>query len=160
VDAGEVYRRLGPAVAAYLRSQRLPDPDDTLGEVFFQVARSLDGFEGDDDALRRWVFTIARNRVIDERRRRQRRLRPAPMLPVAEATEPDEEATDEELIDALRSLTEEQREVVVLRFVADLPLEEVAEMTGRTVGAVKAMQHRALAQLARRLDDAREDDDR
>jgi DNA-directed RNA polymerase specialized sigma24 family protein len=43
--------------------------------------------------------------------------------------------------------------VVVLRFVADLPLEEVASITHRTAGAVKAMQHRALDQLARIVDD-------
>jgi len=52
----------------------------------------------------------------------------------------------------LAQLTPDQREVIGLRFVADLALEDVARITGRKVGAVKAMQHRALAQLARILD--------
>ncbi len=54
---------------------------------------------------------------------------------------------------ALGRLTPDQREGVVLRFVADLALKEVAALTGRTEGAVKSMQHRALAQLARTLRD-------
>jgi len=53
--------------------------------------------------------------------------------------------------EALDGLTEAQREVVVLRFVADLPLEAVGKLTSRTEGAVKAMQHRALEQLSRAL---------
>jgi RNA polymerase sigma factor (sigma-70 family) len=154
MDAAEVYRRFGPAVRAYLRSQRLADPDDLLGEVFFQVTRSIESFEGNDDDLRRWVFTIARNRVIDEKRRLARRLRIVPPVLDPEPVQP-EEGGDEDLVDALRALTPDQREVVVLRFVADLPLEEVAELTGRSVGAVKAMQHRALNQLEKALEHLR-----
>lgn len=60
---------------------------------------------------------------------------------------------DPALLAALARLTPEQREVVVLRHVADLSLEEVARITKRKVGAVKAMQHRALQQLARILED-------
>ena len=55
---------------------------------------------------------------------------------------------DPVLVGALAELTTDQREVLVLRFVADLPLEAVALITGRSVGAVKALQHRGLAQLA------------
>jgi len=161
-EAGEVYRHLAPAVLGYLRSQRAIEPDDLLGEVFLQVARDLPRFSGDDDALRRWVFTIAHHRLIDDRRRRARR----PQLSDGEAPDaaapelPD--ATDPELLAALARLTAEQREVVLLRFVGDLPLEAVAKMTKRNVGAVKALQHRALEQLGRILRasaDAHGDDD-
>ncbi len=151
-DAGELYRNLSPAVLGYLRSQRLPDPENVLGEVFLQVARDIERFDGDEAAVRRWVFTITHNRIIDDVRRRSRR----PQLsdhPVPErASPPPEEPFDEHLTDALAQLTPEQREVIGLRFVADLPLEAVAEMTGRRVGAVKAMQHRALAALGRLLE--------
>jgi ATP phosphoribosyltransferase regulatory subunit HisZ len=54
---------------------------------------------------------------------------------------------DPELVAALEALTPEQREVIALRFVADLALEEVAQITGRRVGAIKALQHRALENL-------------
>lgn len=153
MDAAGVYLRYAPAVRGYLRAQGVPDADDVLSEVFLQVARSLPRFRGDDDHLRAWVFTIARNRIVDGHRRRSTR----PLL--ADAPVPDRAApaatdpVDPELVAALARLTPDQREVVVLRFVADLPLEDVASLTGRTEGAVKSMQHRALAQLARILTD-------
>lgn len=150
-SATEAYRSLAPAVLGYLRAQRAPDPEDILGEVFLQVARDLPKFRGDDEALRRWVFSIAHNRLLDARRRESRRPlvsdrdvpdRPAP---------PGAEVLDGELAAALAQLTPDQREVVVLRFVADLPLADVAKITHRRVGAVKAMQHRALEMLQQRL---------
>src|SRR5215207_2826438 len=72
-DAGAAYRDLAPAVLGYLRAQRARDPEDLLGEVFLQVTRDISRFRGDRDDLRRWVFTIARHRLIDDYRRRARR---------------------------------------------------------------------------------------
>jgi RNA polymerase sigma-70 factor (ECF subfamily) len=150
VDAGDVYRRLAPAVLGYLRGQGAPDPEDLLGEVFLHVARSLPRFRGDtDEDLRRWVFTIARNRMVDDARRRRRRPTETTVPP--ERAAPAEAPLDPELLEALDSLNDAQREVVALRFVADLPLEAVARITGRTVGAVKSLQHRGLEELARIL---------
>ena len=150
--AAAAYRELAPAVLGYLRSQRVPDPEDVLGEVFLHVARDIGRFSGDDAALRRWVFSIAHNRSMDAHRKakRDRSTSEAEFAEdrVASADGPDE-PVDHELIAALATLTEEQREVVVLRFVADLPLEAVAKITGRKVGAVKALQHRALENLRR-----------
>jgi RNA polymerase sigma-70 factor (ECF subfamily) len=148
-----VYLRHAPAVRGYLRGQGVEDADDLLSEVFLQVARSLPRFRGSDDEVRPWVYAIARNRVIDAHRRRSARPRATSgSLPDQAAPEVDD-AIDPDLVRALRMLTDEQREVVVLRFVADLSLDDVAELTGRTPGAVKSMQHRALAQLARILAD-------
>ena len=151
MDRAEVlYRELAPGVLGYLRASGAAEPEDRLGEVFLHVARDLHRFRGRDDpvAVRRWVFTIARNRATDAARRSRRR--PA----IAHAEVPDledarhiEEPLDADLVTALRSLTLEQREVLVLRFVADLALEDVASITRRSVGAVKAMQHRALESL-------------
>lgn len=147
-DAGQVYRDLAPAVLGYLRSQRVPDPEDVLGDVFLQVARDLHRVRGDESAVRRWVFSVARHRVIDDARRRARRPRSAAAdLPDGPARA-DAEPFDVALVEALHRLTPDQREVIVLRFVADLPLESVARITHRRTGAVKALQHRALAQLA------------
>jgi len=135
-------------VLSYLRAQRVAEPEDVLGEVFLQVARDLHRVRGDDLAVRKWVFTLARNRAIDEARRRARRPAMADCaIPDAEAPPPAQLA-DVELEGALDQLTPDQREVLTLRFVADLSLEAVASITHRSVGAVKAMQHRALAQLA------------
>lgn len=154
MDAGDAYRLHAPAVLGYLRSQGVPDADDVLSEAFLQVARSLPRFKGDDEHLRAWIFTIARNRAIDGHRRRSRR----PVIadgPMPDTAAPARDApADPDLVRALALLTDEQREVIALRFVADLPLEDVAAITGRNAGAVKSMQHRALAQLARILEGA------
>jgi RNA polymerase sigma factor (sigma-70 family) len=155
--AAQAYRELAPAVLGYLRSQRVPDPEDCLGEVFLQVARDLGRFSGDDADLRRWVFSIAHNRAMDAHRRatRNRSTLEAELSAAAAgagertSSPPPADPFDPELVDALATLSAEQREVVVLRFVADLPLEAVARVTGRRVGAVKALQHRALENLRR-----------
>jgi RNA polymerase sigma-70 factor (ECF subfamily) len=147
LNAGAVYRDLAPAVLGYLRAERVADAEDLLGEVFLQITRDLHKFSGDDDALRRWVFTIAHNRVVDASRRRSRR--PEELVAIA----PDDIAPapaddfDPELVAALHTLTADQREVILLRFVADLPLETVAGLMKKNVGSVKALQHRALENL-------------
>jgi RNA polymerase sigma factor (sigma-70 family) len=151
-DAADAYRALAPAVLGYLRAQRAPDPEDLLAEVFLQVTRDLHKFKGGDDELRRWVFTITYHRLVDARRRLARRPQLAGDMVPDVPIEPVDEALDPSLLGALDRLTPEQREVVVLRFVGDLSLEDVAGITGRTPGAVKAMQHRALEMLARILD--------
>jgi RNA polymerase sigma-70 factor, ECF subfamily len=85
--------------------------------------------------------------LVDARRRSRRRPAGAdgPFADQAAPVEP--EPFYPELVDALMKLTAEQRDVVALRFVADLPIDAVATLTGRTSGAVKALQHRALDAL-------------
>ncbi len=154
MDAGEVYEAYARGVLSYLRSQGVADPEDVLGEVFLHVTKSLPRFQGDEDQLRRWVFTLAHHRIIDERRQRSRR-------PVVVETELPERAApaapepaDPELIAALQLLTDEQREVVLLRFIADLSVDDVARLTSRSAGAVRSLQHRAMAQMARALSES------
>src|SRR5688572_6778255 len=92
-NAGAVYRDLAPAVLGYLRSQRVKDPEDVLGEVFVQVARDLrrGRFKGDEDALRRWVFSIAHNRAVDAQRKRGR-----------DRSVPTEDVVDARIVEAPR----------------------------------------------------------
>ena len=139
----------------YLRAQRAPDPEDVAGEVFLQVVRDLPGFSGDEAGFRAWVFTIAHRRLVDARRRVSRRpAEPTPsdeleatMPPVA--TEPEALAAlgTEEVLALLDRLTEDQREVLVLRLVAGLTGPEIAEVTGRDLEAVKALARRGLLRL-------------
>ena len=149
-DVTRLYRELAPAVLGYVRSQRAADPEDLLGEIFLQVVRDIGRFHGDEAALRRWVFTIAHHRILDARRQSKRRPTVVDCLPEPVAPAPPD-PFDPELVEALAALTQEQREVVAMRFVADLPIDAVAAITGRTRGAVKALQHRALEALAREL---------
>lgn len=134
----------------YLRASGTSEPEDVLGEVFLQVARDGPRFRdaGDPEAVRRWVFAVARNRRRDAARRARRR----PVVvegdpPEGSVTAAEDGDGDPGLVAALAALPDDQREVVVLRFVADLSLEDVARLTRRSVGAVKAMQHRAMANL-------------
>jgi RNA polymerase sigma-70 factor (ECF subfamily) len=146
------YRALAPALLGYFRSHRLDQAEDLVGDVFVSVARNLHRFHGDPDDFRRWVFAIAHRRRVDHVRRWRVRRRVVAEDPPERASVEDRRALDIDLVAALGELTPRQREVVILRFVADLPLENVARIIGRRIGAVKALQARALDQLAQRLD--------
>jgi RNA polymerase sigma factor (sigma-70 family) len=154
-----IYRDLAPPVLGYLRASGVPEPEDTLSEVFLQVARDVPGFEGDERHFRAWVFTIAHHRLIDARRGAARR----PAEPVAEPPEPDSteaiDAADEalarigadEVFRVLETLTEDQRAVLMLRVLGELTIEEVAAALGKRPGAIKALQRRGLAAVRREL---------
>jgi RNA polymerase sigma-70 factor (ECF subfamily) len=148
----ESYRALAPAVLGYFRSHRVDQAEDLLGDVFVSVARNLRRFHGDADDFRRWVFAIAHRRRVDHVRRWRVRRRVVNTHPPERPCVDDRYDLDVDVVAALGALTPRQREVVILRFVADLPLEDVARIVGRRVGAVKALQARALDRLAHALD--------
>lgn len=153
-----LYRDLAPAVLGYLRGQGAAEPEDLASEVFVGMVRGLARFRGEEQAFRSWVFTIAHRRLTDERRARGRRvidLVPPERLPQVALEGAEDEVTASVGADwarrALAGLTPEQRTVVLLRVVADLPVTEVARITGREEGAVKSMHRRGLASLARTI---------
>jgi RNA polymerase sigma factor (sigma-70 family) len=158
-----LYRDLAPAVVGYLRGRRAAEPEDAAGEVFVAVIRGLTAFRGDEKGFRSWVFAIAHRRLMDERRRLARRgeqtVDPGELSARVEnrltgdvETEALERSGEGWALRALGRLTEEQREVLLLRVVADLPVAEVARIVGRSEGAVKALQRRALSALARQIE--------
>jgi RNA polymerase sigma factor (sigma-70 family) len=152
-----LYKDLAPAVLGYLRLRGVAEPEDLTGEVFVQVVRGLAGFSGDEKQFRSWVFVVAHHRILDERRTRSRR----PAEPAGfEALESsgatgnvEDEAIDKlalaELRSVLDTLSGDQRDVLLLRIVGGLTLEETAAATGKRVGAVKALQRRGIAAIRR-----------
>lgn len=149
-----LYTKLIGPITGYLISRGARDPDDLAAETFLHVARNIDKFEGDEESFRSWVFVIAHRRLIDARRAANRRPQ------IADRAEEDRQAGDveeeamgmlgnENVQDLLDQLTEDQREVLALRVVADLSLKETARVTGRDVGSVKALQRRAIQRLQR-----------
>lgn len=151
-----LYRSIAPQLLGYLRAQGANDPEDLLGEVFLQVARNIGGFTGDEANFRSWLFLVAHNRVIDDRRRwRRRPSEVADAMPdVVGGSSEDEALTRLEQVDAVKALdvlTPEQRDVVLLRVFADLSLEEVSKVVRRPVSAVKALQRRGYARLRKAL---------
>jgi RNA polymerase sigma-70 factor (ECF subfamily) len=154
----DIYRSLAGQVASYLRWHRATDPDGLTNDVFAQVHRNLPRFEGDEHGFRSWVFTIAHHRMIDDRRRANRQPQVQDELAVEEHmglgdVEDDAFAVlaHDRVRDLLTVLSPDQRDVVLLRIIADLSVEEVARMLDKREGAIKALQHRALATLRRHL---------
>lgn len=154
-----LYDRHAGQIAGYARSRGVRDVDDLVGDVYTSAAERIAHFAGDDAALRSWLFTIAHHRIADAHRRRVRR-RTEPVDPAAPALiEVDADRTAEitSRLDAagamalLDTLTDDQRDVIVLRVLGQLSIAETAEVVGKPEGAVKALQHRAIARLQRAL---------
>ncbi len=157
--AADLYRRVQPRLARYLRFEEPQVADDLAAEVWVTIAAKLATFEGDEDGFRALAFTIARRRVIDHRRRGVRR-RTSAAAPETFADRVDEHhgadpstALDaQEAVDRIVALLPPaQAEVVLLRVVADLDAETVARMVGRSANWVRVTQHRALRKLAEQL---------
>lgn len=151
-----IYRELAPSVTGYLRAHGAGEPEDVTGEVFLQVVRGLERFAGDERAFRAWVFTIAHRRVVDDLRRRSRRpVAPAPPDVVADVAPPGGDVHEDAIAvldetavrEAIGALPPDQRAVLLLRILGDLTIEEIARALGKRVGAVKALQRRALRRL-------------
>jgi RNA polymerase sigma-70 factor (ECF subfamily) len=152
-----LWRTLHPPLLRYLTVRGNHAPEDLAAETWLQVVRDLRGFEGDATAFRAWLFTVARHRAVDQGRARASR----PVIPVAEP--PDDDGTPAPSAEhlaverdataaALRlvaSLPAEQAEMVMLRVVAGLDVAVVAQLVGKTPGAVRVAVHRALKSLAR-----------
>jgi RNA polymerase sigma factor (sigma-70 family) len=159
----QIYRSLAGSVAAYLRWHRVSDPDGLTNEIFAQVHRKLGSFQGDEQGFRSWVFTIAHHRTVDDRRRSARQVlvdsssdvEHSPSLPDGVTGDVEQEAFaalgSERVRQLLSVLSPDQRSVVLLRVVEDLSVEDVANILGKRPGAVKALQHRAVATLRRHL---------
>jgi RNA polymerase sigma-70 factor, ECF subfamily len=153
----ELWRTYQAPLLRYLRARRIVSPDDVASTVWVDVARSLDRFDGGDDDFRRWLFTIAHRRSVDEVRRAVRRSE-SPIEAVAEVLATDgadvEHERNEALdraIDLVSSLPDNLAEAVMLRVVNDLPLRDVADVMGTTEGNVRVMVHRGLTRLRRKL---------
>ena len=155
----EIYRDLAPVVLAFLRGRRAPEPEDLLGEVFLQVVKSVDRFEGNERDFRTWVLAIAHRRMVDAFRHRARRpVDPAPddlLGAHGPAADAEAQALDNaeltRALSAIRFLSADQQDVLVMRLVADLSVEEVAAVLGKRPGAVRALQRRGLASLRKEL---------
>ncbi len=151
-----LYEAYVNQVTGYVRGLGVTDLEDTVSEVFVSVVRGLRRFKGDEADFRRWLFTIAHRRAVDSHRTRARR-REEPADP---GTLPDQrsdvvaEGADarigaDDLAKLLEQLTPDQREVILLRIVADLSVADTAEVLGKQPGAIKTLQRRALASLRR-----------
>ena len=154
-----VYLEVAPGLRGFLlrRVAHGGVADDLVEQTFVELLESHRRLRGDGRALRAWLYRASRNNLADWRKRAERRseyeLTDARAAALSDAAGgPEEEVLaasgDPRLVAALAKLTDEQREVVELRLVAGLGVAEVAALTGRSAGAVRALQHRAVTRLA------------
>ncbi len=156
----KLYQELAGVVTGYLRKQGAVEPDDVASETFLHVFRNIRSFEGGEAGFRSWVFTIAHHRLVDERRRASRRPATVDLDALdwmdgldgdTTARVVDDVASDQELDRHLVVLTDEQRDVVLLRVVGGLSVAETAAAVDRSEAAVRQLQRRGLRALEEHL---------
>jgi len=141
----------------YLRAQVGNAADDLVDEVLLAAYEHIDRFRGTESQFRSWIFTIAHNQAVDHHRRRREEQPLDRVVARRAANDTEAEAlarvSEGELREMLADLAPAQRQVLLLRLVADLSIEQTAAVLGRTTGAVKALQHRAIEAARRRIVD-------
>lgn len=143
----------------YFRVEDQPTAEDITSQVFLKAWSNLDRFRFGRTPYLAWLYTIARNAVIDHYRTRK----VATALDDVQLSQPDHsEAVDnqidltaemESVKSALRTLTEDQQKVLTLKFIEGMSNNEIARHLGKREGAIRALQMRGLQALARQLEE-------
>ncbi|MCZ4500889.1 MAG: polymerase, sigma-24 subunit, subfamily [Marmoricola sp.] len=149
----ELWKALHPPLLRYLAVGRNESPEDLAAEAWLQVVRDLASFRGNARDFRGFLFTVARNRAVDQGRARAARPVTLVAEPAGDAEVPSAETIALER-DATRSALElvatlppEQAEMVMLRVVAGLDVAVVAKIVGKKPGTVRVSVHRSLRAL-------------
>jgi RNA polymerase sigma-70 factor (ECF subfamily) len=153
-----IWTEYSPQVAAYLRARGSLEPDDLTSEVFLTVFERLAEFEGDEEKFRAFVFTIAHRRLVDEFRKRAHRGFQSEWSEESDTRTVNsaeshalERIGNENARALLDELPPDQRDVLVLRIIGDLTVEQIAEILGKRPGAIKALQRRGLERLRKKV---------
>ncbi len=160
---GQLYDQHHEALFRYVwaRVGERPLAEDLTGEVFMRMLNALPRYRAAAAPFRAWLYQIASNLLVDHYRKMSRQS----LAPLHEAERNsaglndvtalvEQQLTLERVHQALARLDETQREVVTLRFLSGLSLQEVASALGKTENAVKALQHRGLMALREMLMEA------
>lgn len=150
----DLVRWLERPLLSFLRGRRVEDPHGVANDVLVRVFRRIDTFSGTEPEFRAWVFRITRNLIVDASRQQARRVTeyataPADLPPVAVESDGWLDRIDEgpRIERLLAELSDDQRDVVLLRIVAECSVAETAEIMGRQPGSIRVLQHRALDKL-------------
>ncbi|WP_193746350.1 RNA polymerase sigma factor [Demequina aestuarii] len=166
-----IYRDLYGPLHGFVRGSGVPgEAEDVVSETFLSIARDIHRFEGDEDRFRAWTFTIARRRIQDAWRSHGR------TAPISDDVDPltiaderflgdvESEALSDlslmELRAVIRGLTALQRDVLMLRVVADMSVKDTAEVLQKSEGAVRVLQNRAVRALREALGRGSSDESR
>jgi RNA polymerase sigma-70 factor (ECF subfamily) len=155
----EIYDRHAGPIYGYLY-RLLGDPaqaEDLTGEVFLRLLHALHTGRAPRDRLEGWLYRVAHNLAMDLFRRQKK----GPSVPLdeelaAEGNQPPDVVHDRQVTERLRAsilrLTSDQQRVILLRFAEERPLAEVARLMGKSEGAIKTLQHRAVSRLRQLLE--------
>ena len=151
----QIYAAYSGKVMGYFmaRVQRRADAEDLCADVFEKIYRKISDYDAEKSALNTWIYTIARNTLIDHFRKMKPTGELDENIPADTAVESSllSRETLSELADALRLLPQEQRDIVVLLYYERKPMTEIAQMMRLSYGAVKLRHQKALATLKRQL---------
>jgi RNA polymerase sigma-70 factor, ECF subfamily len=148
----ELWQRLGPGLLRYLTILAPDAVEDLAAETRLQVLRGVGQFEGDESAFRAWMFTIARHQAVHRQHRRSRSEKAAvaaSRAPLPEASDTAAGTISSHAVTALiAALPTNQAEVVMLRVMTGLDVDQVAAIVGKRPRTVRSLTHRGLRQLA------------
>jgi RNA polymerase sigma-70 factor, ECF subfamily len=129
--------------------------EDLTQHIFMKAWEAINRYQWRELPFQHWLLRLARNTVIDH----YRSTKPANaslLDPIGDGVDPEEELAQSEMIqtlqEAVRQLPDEQREVIVLRFIEQMPHADVARHLGKSAATVRVIQHRALQALRRLLE--------
>lgn len=150
-----VYRTYASQVLGYLTARGVEDPEAVMQEVFLAVLPRLETVSGGVPGLRTFLFSVAHARMVDDHRRQSRT--PVKLPFDAELDQREESSAEAEALDHVspaevlgllqKVLLDDQREVLTLRIIGGLTVDQVAAVMGKSAGAVKQLQRRALSRL-------------
>lgn len=154
-----LHEALAPRILGYLRTRGAAEPEDLTSEVFLAVLPRLGTVDGGVEGLTALLFSVAHARLVDDLRKRSRR---GPTIPYdADADARFTASAEDDAMDAagtarvqrlLAALAPDQRDVLSLRLIGDLTVDQIAATLGKTPGAVKQLQRRGLDQLRKAVE--------
>ena len=154
-----LYTELNPRLASFFAARAPEAGEDLAAETWMGVARAINRFRGDEERFRSWLFTIAYRRLVDYRNRAisdPDLVDPSAMTAWVGRDDPAETAIEAVSTQSAARLvaaclSAEQADVVLLRLLGDLDVDQVAEILRKRPGAVRALQHRALQKLRKEI---------
>ena len=156
----EIYDQYHQPIYRYIFRQvgDMETSRELTGEVFQRLIKAVQGELISKQYVAPWLYRTSHNLVVDHyRRQKHRQHLPLPDGELESASDTEQDAEMQLIMDAVRTalheLTSDQKQVILLKFLEGLSNQEAAEVMDKSVGAVKSLQHRALAVLRHRLSD-------
>jgi len=152
-----LYKSHAQPITAFTTVRGAEDPEAITNDVFLKAFRALASFSGGEPEFKSWLFSIARNLLIDAYRQSTRRPKISATLDIPHRSVASAESdaltsmSAARVAELLSCLSDDQREVITLRLVTDLTLRQVAEITDKPITAVKALQRRGMRRLQKEL---------